>query len=177
MLTLEPLRADHADALLAFEQENRAYFARTVPDRGDAYFTAEGFAERLRALLAEQDAGVCRFHVVLDEEGNLVGRVNLLDLADGCAELGYRVGERAAGRGVATTAVAQVCRLAATGYGLTSLTAVTTLDNRASMTVLARNGFTHVEDTTVGGRPGRRFLRRNLVSAPPAPPANTGHPE
>ncbi|MFI6855836.1 GNAT family N-acetyltransferase [Streptomyces sp. NPDC050416] len=172
MLTLEPLRPDHADAVLAFERENRAYFARTVTDRGDAYFTAEGFAERHRALLAEQDAGVCRFHVVLDEEGNLVGRVNLVDLTDGCAELGYRVGERAAGRGVATAAVAQVCRLAATDYGLTSLAAVTTLDNRASMTVLARNGFTCTGDTTVAGRPGRRYLRRNLAFAPPAPPAN-----
>jgi len=26
-VTLEPLRADHADAVLAFERENRAYFA------------------------------------------------------------------------------------------------------------------------------------------------------
>ncbi|MFI7016210.1 GNAT family N-acetyltransferase [Streptomyces sp. NPDC050164] len=160
MLSLEPLRAEHADALLDFERENRAYFARSVPDRGDAYFTAAGFAERHRALLAEQHARVCHFHVVLDEEGNLVGRVNLVDVTDGCAELGYRVGEQAAGRGFATAAVAQVCRLAATDYGLTSLTAVTPLDNQASMTVLTRNGFTRVEDTTVAGRPGVRYVRR-----------------
>ncbi|MGA5896383.1 GNAT family N-acetyltransferase [Streptomyces venetus] len=166
MVTLEPLHADHADALLAFEWENRAYFARTVPDRGDAYFTAAGFAARLRALLAEQHAGVCRFHVVLGEEGELIGRVNLMDLVDGSAELGYRVGERAAGRGVASAAVAQVCRLAATDYGLTSLTAVTTLDNEASMRVLARNGFTRVGDTTVDGRPGVRYVRRPLDSGP-----------
>ncbi|MFJ4977392.1 GNAT family N-acetyltransferase [Streptomyces coeruleorubidus] len=158
MLTLEPLRADHADALLAFERENRAYFARSVPDRGDAYFTAAGFAERHRALLDEQHAGVCRFHVVLEEE-TLIGRVNLMDVVDGSAELGYRIGERAAGQGVATAAVAQMCRLAAAEYGLTSLTAVTTLDNPASMTVLARNGFTSVEDTTVAGRPGVRYVR------------------
>ncbi|MGW0614084.1 GNAT family N-acetyltransferase [Streptomyces sp. NPDC002788] len=162
MVTLEPLRAEHADALLAFERENRAYFARTVPDRGDAFFTAAGFAARLRALLDEQHARVCRFHVVLGEDGELIGRVNLLDLVDGSAELGYRVGEQAAGRGVATAAVAKVCRLAATDYGLTSLTAVTTRDNPASMTVLARNGFTHAGDTTVGGRPGLRYERRLL---------------
>ncbi|WP_328339618.1 GNAT family N-acetyltransferase [Streptomyces violaceus] len=169
MVTLEPLRADHADALLAFERENRAYFCRTVPDRGDVYFTAAGFAERHRALLAEQHARVCRFHVVLEKEGNLMGRVNLIDVADGSAQLGYRVGERAAGRGVATAAVAQVCRLAATEYGLTSLTAVTTLDNPASMTVLARNGFTRVEDTTVDGRPGVRCVRRHLDAGPESP--------
>ncbi|MEU3930484.1 GNAT family N-acetyltransferase [Streptomyces sp. NPDC029044] len=169
MVTLEPLRAEHADALLAFERENRAYFARTVPDRGDAFFTADGFAARLRALLDEQHARVCRFHVVLGEDGELIGRVNLIDLVDGGAELGYRVGEQAAGRGVATAAVAQVCRLAATDYGLTSLTARTTLDNPASMRVLTRNGFTRVENTTVGGSPGIRYERRHLDAAPGNP--------
>ena len=166
MVTLEPLRADHADALLVFERENRAYFTRTVPDRGDAFFTAAGFAARLQALLGEQHARVCRFHVVLGEDGELIGRVNLMDLVGGTAELGYRVGEQAAGRGVATAAVAQVCRLAATDYGLTSLTARTTLDNPASMRVLTRNGFTWVENTTVGGQPGVRYVRRSLDATP-----------
>ncbi|WP_369271553.1 GNAT family N-acetyltransferase [Streptomyces sp. R11] len=157
MLTLERLRADHAPALLAFEAENREYFARTIPDRGDAYFEAAGFAARHQALLAEQDAGICHFHVVLDDEGQIVGRVNLMDVEDGCAELGYRVGERAAGKGVATAAVAQLCRMAATTYGLKSLVAITTLDNLASRTVLERNAFTVVEGITIDGRPGVRY--------------------
>ncbi|UXY20247.1 GNAT family N-acetyltransferase [Streptomyces cynarae] len=157
MVKLERLRADHAEALLAFERENRAYFTRTVSDRGDAYFAE--FAARHRALLAEQDAGVCHFHVVTDEQGSLIGRVNLVDVEDGCAELGYRIGERAAGRGVATAAVAEVCRLAAAAYGLNALTAVTHYDNTASRTVLERNGFAPVEDITLVGRPGIRYRR------------------
>ncbi len=55
MPELERLRADHAAAVLAFESANRAYFASSISDRGDGYF--ETFAERHRALLAEQDAG------------------------------------------------------------------------------------------------------------------------
>ncbi|MET7699615.1 GNAT family N-acetyltransferase [Streptomyces sp. NPDC005485] len=157
MLTLERLRTDHAPALLAFERENRDYFARSVSDRGDAYFAE--FPARHRALLAEQDAGVCHFHVAVDEQGNLVGRVNLVDVADGAAELGYRIAERAAGRGTATAAVAEVCRLAASAYRLSSLIAVTTLDNAASRTVLERNGFTAVEEITLVGRPGMRYRR------------------
>ncbi|MFG1955235.1 hypothetical protein [Micromonospora sp. NPDC048830] len=51
------LAEHHAPALLRFERENRAYFARSVPDRGDAYFA--GFAARHAALLAEQAAGLC----------------------------------------------------------------------------------------------------------------------
>ncbi|MET9828579.1 GNAT family N-acetyltransferase [Streptomyces sp. NPDC006385] len=163
MVKLERLRADHADALLAFERENREYFARSIPDRGDAYFA--DFPARHQALLAEQDAGICHFHVVLDGAGRLVGRVNLVDVEDGSAELGYRVGERAAGKGVASAAVAEVCRVAGTAYGLTSLVAVTTLDNLASRAVLERNAFAVVEDgadIVVGGRPGLRYRRSRL---------------
>ncbi|MBQ0905967.1 GNAT family N-acetyltransferase [Micromonospora sp. U21] len=158
MLTVERLRADHAGALLAFERENRAYFARSVPDRGDAYFT--GFADRHRALLAEQEAGLCHFHVVLAESGDLVGRVNLVDVTDGTAELGYRIGEQAAGRGVATAAVEATFHLAAADYRLAGLTAVTTLDNPASQAVLARTGFAVTGEIRVGGRPGLRYERR-----------------
>ncbi|MGW3681055.1 GNAT family N-acetyltransferase [Streptomyces prasinus] len=163
MVTLERLRAEHAPALLAFERDNRAYFARSVPDRGDAYFTPAGFAARHASLLAEQEAGTCHFHVVLDGDGNLAGRVNLIDAARGSAEIGYRVGERSAGRGVATAAVAQACRLAGTRYSLTVLTAVTTLDNPASATVLTRNAFVRVADTLVGDRPAASYVRRRLA--------------
>ncbi|MFE4971799.1 GNAT family N-acetyltransferase [Kitasatospora sp. NPDC056651] len=160
MPTLEPLRPDHADALLAFERANRGYFARSIPDRGDAYFA--GFADRHAALLAEQAEGTCRFHVVRDPAGELVGRVNLVDLADGSAELGYRVAESAAGRGIATAAVTEACRLAATAYGLTALTAVTTVDNPASRAVLARNGFRLDREFLLGDRPALAY-RRSLA--------------
>ncbi|MER6298382.1 GNAT family N-acetyltransferase [Kitasatospora sp. NPDC001539] len=165
MPTLELLRPDHTDALLAFELTNRAYFARTVPDRGDAYFAE--FPARIAALLSEQAAGVCRFHVVLDADGALIGRVNLMDLVDGSAELGYRVAESAAGRGVAGAAVAQVCRLAAHGYGLRSLTAATTLDNPASRAVLTRTGFTVTGQFLLDGRPALSY-RRSLADLRPA---------
>lgn len=160
-LRLERLRADHAAALLAFERENREYFTRTISDRGDAYFA--DFTEVHRARLAEQDAGICHFHLVLDASGEILGRVNLIDVEDGCAELGYRVGERAAGRGVATEAVAQVCRTAGTAYGLTSLIARTTLDNLASRAVLARNAFTPVGECVIGARPAVRYRRARLT--------------
>ncbi|MEV6974731.1 GNAT family N-acetyltransferase [Kitasatospora sp. NPDC093806] len=159
IIRLVRLAAEHADAVLAFERENRAYFGRSVPDRGDAYFTPDGFAARHHALLAEQADGICHFHLVLDAEGRIVGRVNLVDATDGSAELGYRVAESAAGRGVARAAVELLCRIAAAEYGLTALTAVTTLDNAASRAVLARTGFTEVGAQTVGGRAGVAYRR------------------
>lgn len=164
MPELQLLRPDHAPALLAFERENRAYFAASVPDRGDAYFAR--FDERHRALLAEQEAGVCRFHVLVGTDGDVLGRVNLMDLADGGAELGYRIAERAAGRGLATRAVRKLCDLAVGRYGLTVLRAATTLDNAASRAVLARTGFIVVGETYLSGRLGLSY-RRDLTAPPP----------
>ncbi|GAA2354836.1 N-acetyltransferase [Catellatospora methionotrophica] len=157
MYTLRRLTAEHAPALLAFETANRAWFARTIPDRGEDYFTH--FAQRHTAILAEQAAGLHHFHVVVDPAGEIAGRVNLVDVADGSAELGYRIAASAAGRGLATAMVAQVCALAANAYGLTGLTAVTTLDNPASAAVLRRNGFTVDGPITLGDRPGERYVR------------------
>lgn len=154
---LQRLRPDHAPALLAFEQENRAYFAASVRDRGDAYFAE--FAARHDELLAEQAAGVCAFHVLVGDGGEILGRVNLVDLADASAELGYRIAERAAGRGLASAAVREACTLAAGAYGLASLWAVTTLDNPASRSVLVRTGFTPGGELLLDGRPGLRFVR------------------
>ncbi|OAR26573.1 GCN5 family acetyltransferase [Streptomyces sp. ERV7] len=158
MPQLQRLRPDHAPALLVFERQNRAYFAASVPDRGDDYFAH--FGARLDALLAEQAAGVCLFHVLVDSAGEVLGRVNLVDVADGSAELGYRIAERAAGRGLATAGVREACALAAGEYGLSGLRAATTLDNAASRTVLARTGFTPCGEVELGGRPGLRFERK-----------------
>ncbi|MFB7508731.1 GNAT family N-acetyltransferase [Streptomyces broussonetiae] len=157
MPELHLLRTDHAPALLAFERENRAYFAASIPDRGEEYFTR--FEERLHALLAEQAAGVGFFHVVTGADGELLGRVNLTEVADGGADLGYRIAERAAGRGLATWAVQELCTRAAEQYGLSVLRAATTLDNAASQAVLARTGFVVVGSTRLSGRPGLTYRR------------------
>ncbi|MFG2332451.1 GNAT family N-acetyltransferase [Streptomyces sp. NPDC048604] len=155
MPELQRLRADHAPALLAFERENRAYFARSVPDRGDAYFAE--FADRHQALLDEQATGRIHFHVLVAEEGEVLGRVNLVDVEDGSAELGYRIAEKAAGRGLATAAVRRLAELARASYGLTRLTARTTLDNPGSRAVLTRTGFVSTGDLVLDGSPGTSY--------------------
>ncbi|MFJ2766431.1 GNAT family N-acetyltransferase [Streptomyces sp. NPDC087300] len=153
---LRLLRPEHAPALRAFEEANRAYFAATVPDRGDAYF--RDFDARHAALLAEQAEGICYFHVLVDADGEVLGRVNLVDVAGGSAELGYRIAERATGRGLATRAVREACDLAVSAYGLSELRAATTLDNPGSRTVLTRTGFVPTGEIVLDGRPGTSFV-------------------
>ncbi len=160
MPELQRLRPDHAAAVLAFEVENRAYFAASISDRGDEFY--EHFAERHSAVLAEQEAGHGAFHVLVADDGSVLGRFNLVFVEDGTAELGYRVAEHVAGRGVATTAVQELCLLAAAHYGLRTLRAATTHENVASQRVLAKAGFVPVspaDPADIGGKPGTWYQR------------------
>lgn len=158
MPELQLLTADHGPAILAFERENRTYFAASVPDRGDDYFT--DFDTRHRALLAEQATGACLFHVLIEEgSGAVLGRFNLVDIAEGSAELGFRVAQRAAGRGVATATVRHLCELAHRDYGITTLRAQTTTTNTGSRAVLTHTGFLPTGTTTLDGQPAVTYTR------------------
>ena len=157
MPELQRLRAGHAPAVLAFELANRAYFAASISDRGDEFY--ERFTEQHNALLAEQEAGTCAFHVLVGDDGSVLGRFNLVGIEDGTAELGYRVAQRVAGRGVATATVRELCQLAAEQYGLRMLRAATTRDNVASQKVLTKAGFVPVGPADIGGKAGTWWER------------------
>jgi len=90
--------------------------------------------------------------VLVDEDGSVLGRFNLYDINDGTAELGYRVAQHVAGRGVTTATVRELCRLASARVGLRELRAATARENVASQKVLTKAGF--------------------VRSAPPAPPTS-----
>jgi ribosomal-protein-alanine N-acetyltransferase len=149
---LERLHERHAAAVLDFELANRAWFALTIPDRGDDYFAE--FARRHTGLLAEQSTGRSHFHVLLDDAGAVLGRFNLVDAAFGGAELGYRVAERATGRGLGKLGVRLVCARAGDEYGLSRLVARAALDNPASLAVLRGTGFLATGPIELGGKPG-----------------------
>jgi ribosomal-protein-alanine N-acetyltransferase len=157
MPDLQLVRLDHAPALLAFERENRSYFAAVIPDRGDEFFAE--FDTRHAQMLEQQVAGTDYFYLLVGEGGEVVGRVNLFKVADGSAELGYRIAQKAAGQGLATEAVRKMCELAVTEYGLSSLRARVTLDNPASRKVLERNGFVPVGELTLNGKPAMSYIR------------------
>ncbi|MEU9481169.1 GNAT family N-acetyltransferase [Streptomyces sp. NPDC048191] len=166
MPELKQLDAGHAPAVLAFELANRAYFAASVSDRGDEFY--DHFADRHSALLAEQEAGICAFYVLVAEDGSVLGRFNLYDFEDGTANLGYRVAQHVAGRGVATASVQELCRLAAARHGLRTLRAATAHTNAASQRVLIKAGFVPVgpaDPGDLGGKPGT-WYQRDLALQP-----------
>jgi ribosomal-protein-alanine N-acetyltransferase len=157
---LQPLHADHAPAVLAFELANRAYFAASISDRGDEFY--DQFTARHRAMLAEQEAGLSAYYVLVAGDGSVLGRFNLYELGDGTASLGYRVAQHVAGQGVATAAVQELCRLAAARHGLHTLRAATSHENAASQRVLIKAGFVPVgpaDPADIGGKSGTWYQR------------------
>ena len=67
-------------------------------------------------------------------------RLNLVDIRDGSAEIGYRIAEGANGRGYAGEAV-RLALAAAAARGVRRVTAMVTVSNLASRRVLERNDF------------------------------------
>jgi ribosomal-protein-alanine N-acetyltransferase len=157
MPELRRLRANDAPAVLAFEVTNRTYFAKYISDRGDDYFL--NFTEQHNAQIAEQETGSCVYHVLVDDDGAILGRFNLYEVHDGTAVVGYRIAESVAGRGVATAFVHELCQLAATKNDLQILSAAVSDENIASKKVLTSNGFVAVGSAEPGGHAGTLYRR------------------
>lgn len=135
------LSKDDSKELYDFESINRAYFEQSVPGRGNDYFIYENFVRILDQLLTEHEAGTSYFHLIKDENGTIVGRMNLVDIDEGTGSIGYRIAEAYAGKGLASKALRLLLDIANERYGVTRLYAKTTIDNPSSQRVLEKNGL------------------------------------
>ena len=142
------------EELLSFEMENRAFFERSINARPAGYYSADGVAAAIEEAICEAHQDKAYQYLVRDVEGMLVGRVNLTKVRRAhfhSAELGYRIGQTACGKGYATEAVRQVLRLAFGEKKLARVEAVARPENVGSTRVLTRNGFVQF------GRSSRSF--------------------
>ncbi|MDY7222521.1 GNAT family N-acetyltransferase [Halalkalibacterium halodurans] len=148
-IKIEPLTEEDANALYFFECENRSFFEKMVPSRGEHYYQFDFFLERHRELLLEQSKGTSYFYLIKDLTGSIVGRINLVDVdqVNDIASIGYRIGESYTGRGIANQAVAILLTLPELEE-IKEIRAVTTSHNIASQKILERHHFkqTHVGD-------------------------------
>ncbi|MGK5010897.1 GNAT family N-acetyltransferase [Janthinobacterium sp. MDB2-8] len=142
-LTIRTLRPDDAAPLLAFEQANRAWFERHIDPRPDDFYSVDGVQAHVAHFLGEHQQGRLHPCVIVDEQGQLIGRANLKDIdrEQGVAEVGYRIGEQQAGKGLATAALRHLIALAQDEWQLASLCAYAIDGNAASVRVLERCGF------------------------------------
>lgn len=124
--------------------ENREFMAPWEPDRGDDYFTVESQRKVIQAGLERKAQGVSLPHVILDERGEVVGRITLNSIVRGpfqSCSVGYWLSQKTNGRGLATAALADMKRIAFAELGLHRVEAGTLKHNVRSQRVLERNGF------------------------------------
>ncbi|MDO9380871.1 MAG: GNAT family protein [Nocardioidaceae bacterium] len=141
--TIEPLREDHAEALAAAYARSHRHLERYEPRRADGFATTERQAATIRTALENGAAGRSASWVLVHDDGDVVGRVNLNDVVRGAFDsgnLGYWVDVHHLRRGLATWAVLHACD-AARDMGLHRVQAATLLENGPSQKVLARSEF------------------------------------
>ncbi|MFD1032619.1 GNAT family N-acetyltransferase [Metaplanococcus flavidus] len=142
-ISIRLLQEKDAPDLFQFEIENREFFERMVPGRGDSFYTWHTFLKRHRELLAEQESGLGSFYLVKDPDGQIAGRINLVDIdaEAGTAEIGFRIGEAYGGKGIGNRALEM---LLSTETDMKQIHAKTTTVNKVSQKVLEKNGFIHM---------------------------------
>lgn len=145
-IRIEKLTHKDAESLYQFELENRTFFEEMVPTRGDDYYKPEIFKIRHETLLAEQEKEISYFYLIKDEQGSILGRINLVDIdaSSRIGYLGYRVGQKHTGKGVAKAALKLVLEKALM-QNIKQIKAKTTTVNIASQKVLEKNGFEKTE--------------------------------
>jgi len=138
-IEIQLLSLEDEVALFKFERNNRQFFEKWVPGRGEEYFKFENFQNRYQELLKEQENGESFFYLIKDEVGKILGRINLFDIdsIEKVAEVGFRVGSEYAKRGVASQALMLLLEL----HSDFTFKAKTTSNNLGSQKVLKKAGF------------------------------------
>ena len=137
-LVLRTLDAGDLDAYYELVDRNR----RHLNQRGDYPFEAAATRDQLAAWLSSPTPDI-RFGIWLD--GRLIGRLYLGPEDPPAWRIGYWLGADSTGQGIATIA----CRAAiehARQLGASEIRAQITIGNEASVGVVRRLGFEHVED-------------------------------
>lgn len=142
-ITLHLLQQQDAESLFQFESENREFFERLVPSRGDDFYVFENFVSRHRELLKEQEEGFANFYLIKNDAGDILGRINLVDIDRNhqTAEIGFRIGANYGGQGIGNRALNLLLN---TDLGLRQISGKTTTVNQASQRILTKNGFKQV---------------------------------
>ncbi|OIJ33668.1 GNAT family N-acetyltransferase [Microbacterium sp. LCT-H2] len=144
---LRPVRAGDGAALARAYRANREHLAPWEPVRSEAFFTEEWQEQNAQQCVAEAALGRSSRFVILSDDGEIRGRVNLNTIVRGAfwsADLGYWIDSTRLRRGLAGRAVALVAEHARDELRLHRLQASTLLHNVASQRVLAATGFERI---------------------------------
>lgn len=93
---IEQLKKHDAKDLFTFELTNKSFLKQWYLIVARNIFDFEYFQKLLDNLLIEQADGESYFYLIRNEENEIVGRINLVDIDSETriSSLGYRVGEK-----------------------------------------------------------------------------------
>lgn len=144
-VTLRPPRSADHEAWAALRQASHAYLQPWEPMWPEDDLTRAAFRRRLTIYGREMEAGnAWPFFIFADSDQSLVGAITLSNVRRGVAEtgtLGYWIGQRFAGQGLATAAVRAMVGYAFDDLNLHRVEAACVPDNVASRRVLEKAGF------------------------------------
>jgi len=143
-IIIKLLEQSDEEVLFKFELENRAFFEKVGLSREDNYYDFANFKTIIREIIEEQNKELVYMYLVMDDCGQIIGRVNLISVVKGNfnkAELGYRIAEKHQRKGYATSAVKLVLDEAINKHKLHRIEAGTSPHNIGSQIVLIKNGF------------------------------------
>ena len=132
--TMDMAQAVHLQSL---DEDNR----RFVPD--EVFETVEDAADTVGFLMGvyENGDGPLVYPVLL-KDGTYIGYVQAVPFDDGTWEIGYHIGADYTKKGYATEAVKAFLPVILPKLGLSRIKGICLADNKASMKVMERFGFT-----------------------------------
>ncbi|MGN8273681.1 GNAT family N-acetyltransferase [Pseudomonas sp. SMN5] len=142
-INIRELKMTDAQALLAFEADNRTWFESHIDPRDPSFYSLEGVTAHIESYLADFAAQTWHPFVIEDCGARIVGRANLKNInsPQGSGEVGYRIDQGACGQGLATLALKRLIEEARKRWDLTQLVAYVYPGNAGSRKVVERCGF------------------------------------
>lgn len=145
-ISLRKLVPEDAEKIFRMSREDS--LARFLPDQvyRDEQEAAEVLAHLIAAYTAPIELAQQPFvlGVILDG-GELIGHVGLSQIEQGI-EIGYAIEQKHQGRGYACEAVSLMVQFVETNTRLPEIYGIVDPENKASVNVLEKCGFTQVED-------------------------------
>ena len=143
------VKAVHINSL---DEDNR----RFVPD--EVFETIEDAAETVEFLMGVYEGGDGPLvYPVLLKDGTYIGYVQAVPFDDGTWEIGYHIGGNYTKQGYATEAVNAFLPVIMEQIGITQIAGICLAENKASVKVMERCGFTKLYEG-VGNYQGQERL-------------------
>lgn len=146
-IRIVPINEKDGRGLLKFENDNRSFFEESCISRGDKYYEENNFKEILKELIKDQEKGIHYMYLIKDDNDEIVGRINLVEIIRGNmnkAELGYRIAKAHTGQGYGKKSTELILSEALNIHKLHRIEAGTSIGNIASQKILEHNGFRKV---------------------------------